>query len=95
MIGHNSITPKTQDVIVVVGMNPKWFDGQHQDGIPLVYTQKSRPKPNDLAMLKGKRVQLIYSNGTDELFAKWYVEIANTMPSQLIATDSTGEIFCS
>ena len=57
-------------------------------------TQKSRPKPNDLAILKGKKVQLIHANGTDELFAKWYVEIANTMPGQLIALDSQGEIFC-
>jgi hypothetical protein len=95
MIGQNSITKDTKDVIVVVGMNPKWFDGQHQDGIPLVYTQKSRPKPNDLAILKGKQVQLIYAQGTDELFAKWYAEIVNTMPSLLVATDSTGEIFCS
>ena len=95
MIGQNSVTKATVDVIVVVGMNPKWFDGKHNDGIPLIYTQKTRPKPNDLAILKGKRVQLIHANGTDELFAKWYVEVANTMPSQLIAMDSTGEIFCN
>lgn len=95
MIGQNSVTKATVDVIVVVGMNPKWFDGKHNDDIPLIYTQKSRPKPNDLAILKGKRVQLIHANGTDELFAKWYVEVANTMPSQLIAMDSTGEIFCN
>mgnify|MGYP003341856612 CR=1 FL=1 len=94
MIGHDAITKESEDVIVVVGNNPKWFDGR-QIGVPLVYTQKSRPKPNDLAILKGKRVQLIHANGTDELFAKWYVEIANTMPSQLVALDSQGEIFCS
>ena len=94
MIGQNAITKHSQDVIVVVGKNPTWFDGNHQGDIPMVYTQKSRPKPNDLAILKGKRVQLIHSNGTDELFAKWYVEIANTMPSQLVAMDSEGEIFC-
>ena len=94
MIGHNAISKDSEDVIVVVGMNPEWFHPNYQDGIPLVYTQKSRPKPNDLAILKDKRVQLIHANGTDELFAKWYVEIANTMPSQLIALDSQGEIFC-
>ena len=93
MIGQNAITKESQDVIVVVGNNPKWFDGNQSD-VPLIYTQKSRPKPNDLAILKGKKVQLIHANGTDELFAKWYVEIANTMPSQLIALDSQGEIFC-
>lgn len=95
MIGHNAVTKKTQDVIVIVGNNPKWFDGHHQDDIPLIYTQKSRPKPNDLAILKGKRVQLIQGEVNDELFAKWYVEIVNTMPSQLVAMDSTGEIFCN
>ena len=94
MIGHNAISKDSEDVIVVVGMNPDWFHPNYQDGIPLVYTQKSRPKPNDLAILKDKRVQLIHANGTDELFAKWYVEIANTMPTQLIALDSQGEIFC-
>ena len=94
MIGHNAISKDSEDVIVVVGMNPEWFHPNYQDGVPLVYTQKSRPKPNDLAILKDKRVQLIHANGTDELFAKWYVEIANTMPSQLIALDSQGEIFC-
>jgi hypothetical protein len=94
MIGHNAISKDSEDVIVVVGMNPEWFHPNYQDGIPLVYTQKSRPKPNDLAILKDKRVQLIHANGTDELFAKWYVEIANTMPTQLIALDSQGEIFC-
>lgn len=94
MIGHNAISKDSEDVIVVVGMNPEWFHPNYQDGIPLVYTQKSRPKPNDLAILKDKRVQLIHANGTDELFAKWYVEIANTIPSQLIALDSQGEIFC-
>ena len=93
MIGQNAITKESQDVIVVVGQNPTWFDG-NQSGVPLVYTQKSRPKPNDLAILKGKRVQLIHANGTDELFAKWYAEIVNTMPSQLVALDSQGEIFC-
>lgn len=95
MIGQNAITKDSVDVIVVVGLNPAWFDGKHQSGVPLVYTQKSRPKPNDLAILKGKKVQLIHANGTDELFAKWYAEIVNTMPNQLIALDSQGEIFCS
>lgn len=95
MIGQNSITKETKNVIVVVGVNPDWFDGDFQGEIPIVYTQKSRPKPNDLAILKGKKVQLIHANGTDELFAKWYVEIANTMPSQLVAMDSEGEIFCN
>jgi len=94
MIGQNAITKDSEDVIVVVGLNPSWFDGHHQSGVPLVYTQKSRPKPNDLAILRGKRVQLIHGNTTDELFARWYAEIVNTMPSQLIALDSAGEIFC-
>ena len=94
MIGQNAITKESVDVIVVVGLNPSWFDGDRQSGVPLVYTQKSRPKPNDLAILKGKRVQLIHGNTTDELFAKWYAEIVNTMPSQLVAVDSEGEIFC-
>jgi len=94
MIGQNAITKESQDVIVVVGPNPSWFDGERQIGLPLVYTQKSRPKPNDLAILKGKRVQLIHGNQDDELFAKWYAEIVNTMPSQLVALDSQGEIFC-
>lgn len=95
MIGQNAIKPDTKDVIVVIGMNPEWFHPNFQDGIPLVYTQKSRPKPNDLAILKGKQVQLIHGGASDELFAKWYAEIANTMPSQLVALDSQGEIFCS
>jgi hypothetical protein len=95
MIGQNAITKATQDVIVVVGLNPAWFDGHHQGDIPMVYTQKSRPKPNDLAILKGKRVQLIHGKATDEVFARWYAEIVNTMPSQLVAMDSEGEIFCS
>lgn len=94
MIGQNAITRDSTDVIVVVGKNPPWFDGV-QSGIPLVYTQKSRPKPNDLSMLKGKRVQLIHANGSDELFARWYAEIVNTMPSQLVAMDSEGELFCN
>jgi hypothetical protein len=94
MIGQNAITKDSMDVIVVVGQNPTWFDGR-QSGVPLVYTQKSRPKPNDLAILKGKRVQLLHADGSDELFAKWYAEIVNTMPSQLVAMDSEGEIFCS
>ena len=95
MIGQNAINKDSEDVIVVVGLNPSWFDGQHQSGVPLVYTQKSRPKPNDLAILKGKRVQLIHGKATDEVFARWYAEIVNTMPSQLVAMDSEGEIFCS
>lgn len=94
MIGQNAVTEKSEDVIVVVGMNPDWFHPNFQDGIPLIYTQKSRPKPNDLAILKGKKVQLIHGNGTDELFSKWYAEIVNTLPSQLVAMDSQGEIFC-
>jgi len=93
MIGQNAITKESEDVIVVVGQNPTWFDGR-QSGVPLVYTQKSRPKPNDLAILRGKRVQLIHGNTTDELFARWYAEIVNTKPSQLVALDSAGEIFC-
>ena len=95
MIGQNAINKATQDVIVVVGLNPSWFDGKDQGDIPMVYTQKSRPKPNDLAILKGKRVQLIHGKATDEVFARWYAEIVNTMPSQLVAMDSEGEIFCS
>ena len=94
MIGQFAVNEDTSDVIVVVGMNPEWFHPNFQDGIPLIYTQKSRPKPNDLAVLKGKKVQLIHGNGTDELFSKWYAEIVNTMPRQLVAMDSQGEIFC-
>jgi hypothetical protein len=94
MIGQFAVNEDTNDVIVVVGMNPEWFHPNFQDGIPLIYTQKSRPKPNDLAVLKGKKVQLIHGNGSDELFSKWYAEIVNTMPSQLVAMDSQGEIFC-
>ena len=55
MIGQNAITEDSQDVIVVVGQNPTWFDGKDQGDIPMVYTQKSRPKPNDLAILQGKK----------------------------------------
>ena len=95
MIGQFAVNEDTSDVIVVVGMNPKWFHPNYQDGIPLIYTQKSRPKPNDLAILKGKKVQLIHATGTDELFSRWYAEIVNTMPSQLVAMDSEGEIFCN
>jgi len=95
MIGKDAVNQNTEFVIVVVGMNPEWFHPNFQDGIPLIYTQKSRPKPNDLAILKGKKVQLIHGNDNDELFARWYAELINTKPSQLIATDSQGEIFCS
>ena len=95
MIGQIAVNEDTTDVIVVVGMNPDWFYENYQDGIPMIYTQKSRPKPNDLSILKGKRVQLIHGTGTDELFSKWYAEIVNTMPSQLVAMDSEGEIFCA
>lgn len=95
MIGKNAVNQNTEFVIVVVGMNPEWFHPNYQDGIPLIYTQKSRPKPNDLAILKGKKVQLIHGNDNDELFARWYAELINTKPSQLIAMDSQGEIFCS
>jgi hypothetical protein len=95
MIGQNAITKDSQDVIVVVGQNPTWFDGKDQGDIPMVYTQKSRPKPNDMAILQGKRVQLIHKNGKDEVFAKWYAEIINAKPSFLLATDSQGEIFCN
>jgi hypothetical protein len=95
MIGQFAITKETKDVIVVVGKNPAWFDGNHQGDIPMIYTQKSRPKPNDLAMLEGKRVQLISANDNDEVFAKWYAEIINAKPSFLLAMDSQGEIFCN
>lgn len=95
MIGQNAITKDSQDVIVVVGQNPTWFDGKDQGDIPMVYTQKSRPKPNDMAILQGKRVQLIHKNGKDEIFAKWYAEIINAKPSFFLAMDSQGEIFCN
>ena len=94
MIGQNTVTKLTHHVIVIVGKSPKNYDGNSPDGIPLIYTQKSRPKPNDLAMLKGKFVHLIHGlECTDELYAKWFAEIANTKPSQMVATDSTGEIY--
>jgi hypothetical protein len=48
-----------------------------------------------MAILQGKRVQLIHKNGKDEVFAKWYAEIINAKPSFLLATDSQGEIFCN
>jgi hypothetical protein len=95
MIGQFAITTETKDVIVVVGKNPTWFDGKDQGDIPMVYTQNSRPKPNDMAMLQGKRVQLIHKSGKDEVFAKWYAEIINAKPSFLLAMDSQGEIFCN
>jgi hypothetical protein len=47
-----------------------------------------------MAMLQGKRVQLIHASGKDEVFAKWYAEIIDAKPSFLLAMDSQGDIFC-
>lgn len=92
MIGQSAVTKSTVDVIVVVGKNPSWFDGKDQGEIPMIYTQKSRPKPNDLAILKGKQVQLIHGETTDEMFFAWFKELINTKPKFMVALDSQGEI---
>ena len=94
----NKVTTKgfKNNVFIIVGKCPKWFKGDIQ-GHPMIYTELSRPKPNDTKFLRGQIVHLIHGkNATDELFAKWFSEIANARPKQLFATDSTEELMvCS
>lgn len=83
------------NIFIIVGDCPKWFTGD-VDGHPMIYTEKSRPKPNDTKFLKNQIVHLIHgNNATDELFAKWYCEVVIARPKALFATDSTEELQCN
>lgn len=80
------------NIFVIVGDCPKWFTGD-VSGHPMIYTELSRPKPNDTKFLKNQIVHLIHgTNATDELFAKWFVEVSNAKPKTLFATDCTEEM---
>ena len=93
MIGHKNLDG-CHSIIFIVGSNPLWFDGQHGSGVGLIYSQKSRPKPNDVYFLKGKNIQVIHGkDAADELYAKWLVEIIKANPMSVVAMDSEMEIF--
>jgi len=62
-------------------------------GIAKIVTGKRRPKPDTLPYLKGQKVHLIHSDGSDSLFASWYSVIVDSKPDFLIALDSEGEIY--
>lgn len=93
MIGHQNVVG-CDSIIFIVGSSPSWFDGRQNGEVGLIYTQKSRPKPNDVKFLSGKMVQVIHGkDSTDELFAKWLAEIIKTKPMSVVAMDSELEIF--
>jgi len=62
-------------------------------GHATIVTGKRRPKVNTLPYLKGQKVHLIHSDGSDSLFAAWYSVVAESKPKFMIALDSENEIY--
>lgn len=62
-------------------------------GTATIVTGKRRPKVDTLPYLKGQKVHLIHSGGSDSLFASWYAVVSDSKPEFLIAMDSESEIY--
>jgi hypothetical protein len=99
MIGQMEVIeslPVINSIIIFVGKKPSWYNPKDSkaDKVGLIYTETSRPKNNDLWFIKNQKIQLLHgTDATDELFAKWYVEVINSKPSSLLVVDSTGEMY--
>lgn len=97
MVGsHKDFNPKEQNFIrndeyLLPGevYNAKYV------GLAKIVTGKRRPKVDTLPYLKGQKVHLIHSGGSDSLFASWYSVIVDSKPKYLVALDSQGEIYAS
>jgi len=97
MVGsHGDFNPKEQafiqsDEYLLPGevFNSKFV------GSATIVTGKRRPKVDTLPYLKGQKVHLIHSGGSDSLFASWYSVIFDSKPKFLVALDSAGEIYAS
>ena len=69
---------------------------EHWDMKDTIFTEKNRPKPNDLAFLQNQVVQLIhFKNASDEFFFTWYTYLSTLGIKTLVATDSEVETYVS
>jgi hypothetical protein len=62
-------------------------------GSATIVTGKRRPKVDTLPYLKGQKVHLIHSDGSDSLFASWVAVVTDSKPKFLICLDSENEIY--
>lgn len=88
---------KLKSVFVMVGDAPDWFNPKDQDlDLPMIYTEKNRPKPYDLAFLKDQNVHLIHAkNASDKFFYDWYTHLSTLGIKTLVALDSENELYVS
>jgi len=95
MVGsHGDFNPKEQafiqsDEYLLPGevFNSKFV------GTATIVTGKRRPKVDTLPYLKGQKVHLIHSGGSDSLFASWVAVVKDSNPDFLICLDSENEIY--
>jgi len=64
-------------------------------GSATIVTGKRRPKVDTLPYLKGQKVHLIHSEGSDSLFSSWVAVVSDSKPEFLICLDSENEIYVS
>jgi hypothetical protein len=64
-------------------------------GTATIVTGKRRPRADTLPYLKGQKVHLIHSDGSDSLFASWVAVVTDSKPKFLICLDSENEIYAS
>jgi hypothetical protein len=62
-------------------------------GSATIVTGKRRPLFDTLPYLKGQKVHLIHSGGSDSLFASWVAVVKDSNPDFLICLDSENEIY--
>lgn len=64
-------------------------------GSSTIVTGKRRPKVDTLPYLKGQKVIMVHSDGSDSLFAAWYSVVVDSKPKFTVALDSENEIYVS
>ena len=62
-------------------------------GSATIVTGKRRPVFDTLPYLRGQKVHLIHSGGSDRLFASWVTIVKDSNPEFVICLDSENEIY--
>ena len=64
-------------------------------GSATIVTGKRRPKVDALPYLKGQKVIMVHSDGSDSLFAAWFSVVVDSEPEFTVALDSENEIYAN
>jgi len=64
-------------------------------GSATIVTGKRRPKVDTLPYLKGQKVVMVHSDGSDSLFSAWFAVVVDSDPEFTVALDSENEIYAN